>query len=71
MKITYDPERDILQIAFSSGDIDETARLSPNLILDDDDDVVGMEIRQASQRVESPMTVCFTVGPANMDKPPI
>ncbi|MEB3289430.1 MAG: DUF2283 domain-containing protein [Leptolyngbya sp.] len=73
MKITYDPERDILQIAFSSGDIDETARLSPNLILDYDDDghVLGLEIRQASQRVESPMTVCFTVGPANMDKPPI
>jgi uncharacterized protein YuzE len=73
MKITYDPERDILQIAFSSGDIDETACLSPNLILDYDDDghVLGLEIRQASQRVESPMTVCFTVGPANMDKPPI
>ncbi|MEY3297607.1 MAG: hypothetical protein RLZZ597_867 [Cyanobacteriota bacterium] len=73
MQITYDPERDILQIAFSSGDIDETARLSPNLILDYDDDghVLGLEIRQASQRVESPMTVCFTVGPANMDKPPI
>ncbi|HIK43409.1 MAG TPA: DUF2283 domain-containing protein [Leptolyngbyaceae cyanobacterium M65_K2018_010] len=73
MQITYDPERDILQIEFSSREIGETARISPNLILDYDDDglVVGMEIRQASQRVERPMSVTFTVGPANLDKPPV
>jgi uncharacterized protein YuzE len=73
MQITYDPDRDILQIAFNSREVGETAQISPNLILDYDDDgqVVGMELRQASQRVERPMSVTFTVGQADLDKPPI
>jgi uncharacterized protein YuzE len=73
MQITYDPERDILQIVFNSRDVDETARISPHLILDYDNDglVVGLEIRQASQRVENPMSATFTVGQADLDKPPI
>ncbi|MGB3201904.1 MAG: DUF2283 domain-containing protein, partial [Nodosilinea sp.] len=38
MQIIYDPDRDILQIAFTQRDVDETARVSPNLILDYDED---------------------------------
>lgn len=73
MQITYDPDRDILQIAFNNREVGETARISPNLILDYDDDglIVGLEIRQASQRVESPLSVTYTIGPADLDKPPI
>lgn len=73
MQITYDPQRDILQISFNSREVGETARISPNLILDYDDDglVVGLELRQASQRVENPMSVTYTVGDADLDKPPI
>ncbi|MFZ4641344.1 MAG: DUF2283 domain-containing protein [Nodosilinea sp.] len=73
MQITYDPDRDILQIALNSREVGETARISPNLILDYDDDglIVGLEIRQASERVEIPLSITYTVGPANLDKPPI
>ncbi|MGF1566474.1 MAG: DUF2283 domain-containing protein [Nodosilinea sp.] len=73
MQITYDPDRDILQIAFNRREVGETAQISPNLILDYDDDglIVGLELRQASQRVENPMSVRFTVGEADLDKPPI
>ena len=45
MQITYDPDRDILQIAFNTSEVGETAQISPNLILDYDDDglLVGLE----------------------------
>ncbi|PSN15867.1 hypothetical protein C7293_05190 [filamentous cyanobacterium CCT1] len=71
MQIIYDPDRDILQIAFNQREVGETARISPNLILDYDDDgmVVGLELRQASQRVDSPLSVTFTVGDADLEKP--
>ncbi|MGB3135370.1 MAG: DUF2283 domain-containing protein [Nodosilinea sp.] len=71
MQIIYDPERDILQIAFNQNEVGETARISPNLILDYDDDgkVVGLELRQASQRVDNPLSVKFTVGKADLEKP--
>lgn len=71
MQITYDPDRDILQIAFNQRDVDETARASPNLILDYDEDglIVGLELRNASRRVDSPLSVTFTVGDADIAKP--
>jgi uncharacterized protein YuzE len=71
MQITYDPDRDILQIAFNDSEVDETARASPNLILDYDDDglIVGLELRQASKRVASPLSVTFTIGEADLEKP--
>ncbi|MBE9157335.1 DUF2283 domain-containing protein [Nodosilinea sp. LEGE 06152] len=71
MQITYDPDRDILQIAFNQRDVDETARVSPNLILDYDEDglIVGLELRQASRRVDSPLSVTFTIGDADLEKP--
>ncbi|MFZ4677577.1 MAG: DUF2283 domain-containing protein [Nodosilinea sp.] len=71
MQITYDPDRDILQIAFNTSEVGETAQISPNLILDYDDDglLVGLELREASQRVDSPLSVTFTVGDADLEKP--
>ncbi|MBE9112847.1 DUF2283 domain-containing protein [Nodosilinea sp. LEGE 07298] len=71
MQITYDPDRDILQIAFNQREVDETARASPNLILDYDEDglIVGLELRNASRRVDSPLSVTFTVGDADIEKP--
>ncbi|MBD1872762.1 DUF2283 domain-containing protein [Nodosilinea sp. FACHB-131] len=71
MQITYDPDRDILQIAFNQREVGETARISPNLILDYDDDgmIVGLELREASRRVDSPLSVTFTIGDADLEKP--
>ena len=71
MQITNDPDRDILQIAFNTSEVGETAQISPNLILDYDDDglLVGLELREASQRVDSPLSVTFTVGDADLEKP--
>ncbi|PZO37223.1 MAG: hypothetical protein DCF21_19020 [Leptolyngbya sp.] len=71
MQITYDPDRDILQIAFNQREVDETARVSPNLILDYDEDglIVGLELRHASKRVDNPLSFTFTVGDANIEKP--
>jgi uncharacterized protein YuzE len=71
MQITYDPEKDILQIALNERQAVETAQITPNFILDYDDDgaVIGIEIRRASQRVDNPMAVAYQVGAANTDKP--
>ncbi|TVQ07619.1 MAG: DUF2283 domain-containing protein [Leptolyngbya sp. DLM2.Bin27] len=71
MQITYDPKRDILQIAFNQREVDETARVSPNLILDYDEDglIVGLELRQASKRVDNPLSFTFNVGDADIEKP--
>jgi uncharacterized protein YuzE len=71
MQITYDPEKDILQIALNTCKVVETAQVTPNLILDYDDDglVIGLELRQASTRVDDPMAITYKVGAANLDKP--
>lgn len=71
MKILYDPERDILQISFNDSVVDETAQIARGLILDYDDDgqVIGLELRQASQRVPNPYQAVFEVGMANLEKP--
>lgn len=73
MKLVYDPDRDILQVSFNNITIEETAQLSPGIILDYDEDgnVIGFELRQASQKVDDPQSMSYVVGPADMDKPPI
>ena len=55
MKITYDPEVDILQIIFSDVLIAESDEEQPGLIFDYDSDrrIVGIEILDASQKVEN------------------
>ncbi len=71
MKVVYDPEKNILQIALSGSAIAETAQVAPNLILDYDEDgqVVGLELRNASKSVENPYAIAYEVGKANLDKP--
>lgn len=63
MKITYDPEVDVMRIVFSSVPVEESDEEKPGVILDFDKDgnVVGMEILDASQRMENPRTVEYAV----------
>jgi uncharacterized protein YuzE len=71
MKVVYDPDKDILQIALIETNIEETAQIAPGLILDYDEDgnVIGLELRKASQKMDSPYAMCYLVGQANIDKP--
>ena len=63
MKVVYDPETDILRLTFSSVPIDESDEDKPGVILDYDKDgnVVGLEILDASMRIENPRSVEFAV----------
>ena len=59
MKVTYDSDVDVLRILFSNAPIEETDEDKPGVILDYDKDgnVVGLEVLNASQRVENPRAV--------------
>jgi len=59
MKVIYDPEVDMLRILFSSAPIQESDEDKPGVILDYDDkgNVVGMEVLNASTRMENPRSV--------------
>ena len=63
MKVTYDPEVDVLRILFRDAPIEESDEDKPGVILDYDKDgnVVGMEVLNASQRVENPRGVDYVV----------
>jgi len=63
MKITYDPEVDVLRIIFSEASIEESDEEKPGIILDFDKDgnIVGMEILDASRRMENPRSVEYAI----------
>ena len=63
MKVTYDPEVDILRILFRDAPVEESDEDKPGIILDYDKDgnVVGLEVLIASQRVENPRGVDYAV----------
>jgi uncharacterized protein YuzE len=63
MKVTYDPEVDVLRILFSNAPIEESDEDKPGVIIDYDKDgnVVGMEILDASQRMDNPRAVDYAV----------
>ncbi len=63
MKITYDPEVDIMHIVFSDAPIEESDEEKPGIILDFDKEgnVVGIEILDASRRMENPRSVEYAV----------
>jgi len=63
MKVTYDPQVDVLRILFRSAPIQESDENSPGVILDYDKDgnVVGLEVLNASQRIENPRGVDYAV----------
>ncbi|MDA1050936.1 MAG: DUF2283 domain-containing protein [Planctomycetota bacterium] len=63
MKVTYDPEVDVLRILFRDVPIEESDEDKPGIILDYDGDgnIVGLEVLNASQRVENPRGVDYAV----------
>jgi uncharacterized protein YuzE len=63
MKITYDPEVDVMRIIFSNAPVEESDEEKPGVILDFDKDgnVVSIEILDASRRMENPKSVEYAV----------
>ena len=63
MKVTYDPEVDVVRILFSSTPIEESDETKPGVVLDYDKEgnVVGMEILNASKRMENPRLVEYAI----------
>ena len=63
MKVTYDPEVDVLRILLSEGAIEESDEDKPGVILDYDKDgnVVGLEILEASKRIANPRSLEYAV----------
>jgi uncharacterized protein YuzE len=63
MKVRYDPEVDILRIIFSNAAIEESDEEKPGVVLDYDKDgnVVGLEILDASRRMENPRSLEYVV----------
>ncbi len=59
MKVTYDRETDILQLVLTGAPVEESDEDKPGVIIDYDKNgnVVGMEILDASKRVEDPQAV--------------
>ncbi len=71
MKVTYDPEVDVLYILLRDAPVEESDEDKPGVILDYDKagHVVGIEILDASKRIENPRSVEYAiekekVGPA-------
>jgi uncharacterized protein YuzE len=62
MKVTYDPEVDVLHIIFRNAPIEESDEDKPGVILDYDAEgnVVGLEVLNASRRVENPREYAVT-----------
>lgn len=63
MKVTYDPEVDALRILLSNAPIEESDEDKPGVILDYDasGNVVGIEILDASKRMEDPRSMEYAV----------
>jgi uncharacterized protein YuzE len=63
MRVTYDPEVDVLRIVLSNAEIEESDEEKSGVILDYDKagNIVGLEILDASQRVENPRSVEYAV----------
>jgi len=63
MKVTYDPEVDVLRILFSAAPIEESDEEKPGVILDYDAEgnVVGLEVLDASKRMDNPRALEYAV----------
>lgn len=63
MKIAYDPWVDILRIAFIDVPVEESDQVKPGFIFDCDTDgnVVGMEILHASEQIDDPKSMAYTL----------
>ena len=65
MKVTYDPEVDVLTVLLGDAPVAESDQDKPGVILDYDSygNIVGFEILDASKRMTNPMSVEYTVAP--------
>ena len=63
MKVTYDSEVDVLRVLFRDSPIEESDEDKPGVILDYDKDgnIVGLEVLNASQRIENPRAVEYAM----------
>ncbi|OQB30536.1 MAG: hypothetical protein BWY09_02967 [Candidatus Hydrogenedentes bacterium ADurb.Bin179] len=63
MKVTYDPDVDVLRIILRDSPIEESDEDKPGVILDYDKEgnMVGIEVLNASERVENPRGVEYAV----------
>lgn len=63
MKVRYDPEVDVLRLTLSDAPVEESDENEPGVILDYDKggNIVGIEILDASKRVENPMSVDYAI----------
>lgn len=63
MKVKYDQEVDVLTIQLSNAPVEESDQDKPGVILDYDKDgnLVGLEILNASRRMENPRTLEYAV----------
>jgi uncharacterized protein YuzE len=63
MKVTYNPEPDTLRVLFRDAPIEESDEDKPGMILDYDKDgnVVGLEILDASKRMDNPRSVEYAI----------
>jgi uncharacterized protein YuzE len=63
MKITYDSEVDVLRILFSNAPVEESDEDKPGIIIgyDKEGNIVGMEILDASKRMDNPRAVDYAV----------
>ena len=59
MKVTYDSEVDVLRVIFSATPIAESDEDKPGVVLDyhESGNIVGLEILDASKRVDDPRVV--------------
>ena len=63
MKIVYEQDVDVLRVIFSESAIEESDEDKPGVVLDYDADgnIVGLEVLDASKRVENPRALDFLV----------
>jgi len=63
MKADYDSQVDVLSVVFSDAQVEESDEVRPGVILDYDatGNVVGLEILDASRRVQNPAAMEFAV----------
>ncbi len=63
MKVTYDPEVDVLRIVLAETPVEESDEDKPGVILDYDrqGNLVGLEVLNASKRVANPRSLEYAV----------
>jgi len=63
MKVFYDPEVDVLRILFSNNPVEESDEDRPGVIIDYDvkGNIVGLEVLEASKRMENPRALEYAV----------